>query len=87
MPLPQPVSVLVVDDEPRNLLALEAALATADCTLVKAHSGREALKCLLAQQFAAVVLDVHMPGMNGFETASLIRARALAINAHHLADR
>ena len=57
-----PVSVLIVDDEPRNVLALEAALANVDCRLVKAYSGLEALKCVLAQDFAVIVLDIHMPG-------------------------
>jgi two-component system, sensor histidine kinase and response regulator len=70
-----PVSVLIVDDEPRNVLALEAALASVDCRLVKACSGLDALKCVLAQDFAVIVLDIHMPVMDGFETASLIRAR------------
>jgi signal transduction histidine kinase len=74
-PLAHPVSILLVDDQPRNVVAMEAALANVDCHLVTALSGREALKCLLAQDFAAIVLDVHMPGMDGFETASLIRAR------------
>jgi two-component system, sensor histidine kinase len=69
-----PVSVLIVDDEPRNVLALEAALASVDCRLVKAYSGLDALKCVLAQDFAVIVLDIHMPVMDGFETASLIRA-------------
>jgi CheY-like chemotaxis protein len=69
------ISILVVDDEPRNVVALEAALASVDCTLVKAQSGLDALKCVLAQDFAMILLDVHMPVMDGFETASLIRAR------------
>jgi signal transduction histidine kinase len=67
--------VLIVDDEPRNVVALEAALATVDCSLAKASSGREALKYLLTQDVAVIVLDIHMPEMDGFETASLIRAR------------
>ena len=75
MSIPRPISILVVDDQPRNVVALEAALAGVDCGLVKAYSGRDALKCVLAQQFAVIVLDVHMPDMDGFETASLIRAR------------
>src|ERR1700687_3943380 len=75
MPVPQPVSILVVDDDPRNILALEAALARVECTIVKASSGLEALKCLLVQDFAVILLDIHMPGLGGFETASLIRAR------------
>src|SRR2546426_9280122 len=70
-----PISILNVDDQPRNVTALEAALASADYRLVKAPSGRDALKCLLQQDFAVIVLDIHMPAMDGFETANLIRAR------------
>jgi signal transduction histidine kinase len=73
--LAQPVSILVVDDQPRNVLALEAALASSQYGVVKASSGPDALKCVLAHDFAVIVLDIHMPGMSGFETASLIRAR------------
>jgi len=69
------VNILIVDDEPRNVVALEAALATVECHLVKVNSGLKALKCVLAQDFAVIVLDVHMPDMDGFETASLIRER------------
>jgi PAS domain S-box-containing protein len=56
-------------------VALEAALTSFDCNLVTAQSGLEALKCVLAQDFGVIVLDISMPGMDGFETASLIRAR------------
>ena len=70
-----PVSILVVDDKPRNVVALQAALASVECKLVTAESGLDALKCVLAQDFAVILLDVRMPGMDGFETASLIRAR------------
>ena len=73
--MPHPVSILVVDDKPRNVLALLAALASVECNLVTAESGRDALKCVLTQDFAVILLDVHMPGMDGFEAASLIRAR------------
>lgn len=69
------VSVLLVDDQPRNLVAMQAALASIECNLVIARSGEDALQCLLEQDFAAIVLDIHMPDMDGFETASLIRAR------------
>ncbi|MDQ6674833.1 MAG: ATP-binding protein [Chloroflexota bacterium] len=75
MPFPTPVSILVVDDQPRNSLALEAALASVDCSLVRAKSGRDALKCLFAQDFAVILLDIRMPVTDGFETAKLIRAR------------
>jgi signal transduction histidine kinase len=75
MPLLHPISILLVDDEPRNVVALEAALASVDCNLVTAHSGLEALKFVLAQDFAVIVLDIHMPEVDGFETAGLIRTR------------
>src|SRR3954468_4740076 len=69
------VSILLVDDRPEKLLALEAGLSDLDIHMVKAHSGNEALRCLLAREFAVILLDVNMPGMDGFETASLIRQR------------
>jgi two-component system, sensor histidine kinase len=75
MPLSHPVSILLVDDQADNVVALEAALASVECSLVTAQSGPDALRCALAQDFAVIVLDVHMPAMDGFETASLIRAR------------
>jgi serine phosphatase RsbU (regulator of sigma subunit) len=68
-------NVLLVDDQPNNLLALEATLEGLGQNLVKARSGPEALKWLLNHQFAVILLDVLMPGMDGFETAELIRQR------------
>src|SRR5436305_15254 len=67
--------ILLVDDRPQNLLALEAILEPLGHTLVKAGSGDQALRCLLDDDFAVILLDVQMPGMDGFETASLIRQR------------
>jgi signal transduction histidine kinase len=71
----QPASLLLVDDEPANLAALEVVLAPLGQRLVMARSGREALRHLLRDDYAAILLDVRMPGMDGFETAELIRAR------------
>ncbi|GAA2088841.1 response regulator [Streptomyces albiaxialis] len=66
-------SILLVDDMEDNLVALEAVLAALQVPLVRAESGEEAMKALLRQDFAVVLLDVLMPGMNGFETASHIK--------------
>ena len=70
-----PVSVLIVDDNPTKLTALEAALTGLDIEVVTAISGLEALRKLLVQDFAVALLDVNMPIMDGFETAEMIRRR------------
>lgn len=67
--------ILLVDDRPDKLLALESLLADMNADVVKASSGREALRLLLKANFALILLDVSMPGMDGFETAALIRQR------------
>ncbi len=67
--------ILLVDDEPANLLTLEAILHDLGQNLVKARSGADALRFLLARDFAAILLDVQMRPLDGFETAKLIRAR------------
>jgi len=69
------VNILLVDDRVENLLALDAILEPLGERLVRAHSGDEALKCLLTNEFAVILLDVQMPGLNGFETAGLIKSR------------
>jgi len=72
---PDCVNILLVDDKPANLVALEAMLQGLGQNLIQANSGREALKWLLTHEFAVVLLDVKMPEMDGFETATLIRER------------
>lgn len=87
----QKVNILLVDDRQENLMALEAILDHESYFLVKASSGEEALKHLLNETFALVLLDVHMPGIDGFETAQFMRAREktkhipiLFITANHM---
>jgi PAS domain S-box-containing protein len=70
---PQP-SILLVDDTPANLLALEAVLAPLGHRLVHATSGEEALRCMLKEEFCLALVDVQMGGMDGFETAALIKS-------------
>ena len=72
---PPPVEILIVDDRPENLFALEAILEPLGQILVRAGSGDEALRKLLVHDVAMILLDVQMPGINGFETAKLIKSR------------
>src|SRR6185369_16786488 len=72
--------ILIVDDQVRNLDALEAMLGGMDCTLIRATSPDEALLCLVRDEFAALVLDIRMPGMSGIELATLIKQRKRSQN-------
>src|SRR5579871_3049727 len=71
----QKMKILLVDDTPENLVSLEATLSCLGEDLVLAHSGKDALRYLLNEDFAVILLDVRMPDMDGFETAELIRSR------------
>jgi CheY-like chemotaxis protein len=73
-------TILLVDDRPANLVALEALLLPLGRRLVKAASGQEALRFLLGEGCALILLDVQMPEMDGFETAAMIRDRARTRN-------
>jgi CheY-like chemotaxis protein len=73
--MPDRARVLLVDDREENLIALEAILSSLDVVPVRARSGEEALKALLSTDFALILLDVRMPGMDGFETAAHIKRR------------
>jgi signal transduction histidine kinase len=74
------ISILLVDDRADKLLALEAVLSDMPLEIVRANSGRDALRCLLQREFAVILLDVNMPGMDGFETAHLIRQRQSSVH-------
>lgn len=71
--LATPSSILIVDDMEENLIAFEAVLGPLHQHLVRARSGEQALKAMLRQEFAVVLLDVRMPGMDGLETAANIK--------------
>ena len=76
-----PVKILAVDDREDNLLSIETILENENYVIVKANSGRAALKILLQQHdFTLILMDVQMPDMNGFETASLIYEREKSRN-------
>jgi CheY-like chemotaxis protein len=72
---PNPVKILAVDDDKDNLLALQAVLEPLNQELMLAENGTDALRLCLDHDFAAILLDVRMPGIDGFETAELIRSR------------
>jgi CheY-like chemotaxis protein len=74
--VPQKARILLVDDHAENLIALEAILSSLDQELVSVRSGEAALRVLLSDEFAVILLDVVMPGMDGFETAETIKGRA-----------
>src|SRR5262245_51668239 len=69
------VNILMVDDSPDKLLAMESVLADLGQNLVKVSSGEEALRMVLKKEFALILLDVNMPGLDGFETAQMMRQR------------
>jgi diguanylate cyclase (GGDEF)-like protein len=72
--MPEKVPLLIVDDLPQNILALEAVIGDMGFEVVTAQSGNDALRLSLKHDFALILLDVQMPGMNGFEVARLIRS-------------
>lgn len=74
--MPRKARILIVDDRAENLVALEAILASLNQQLIPVRSGEAALKALLSDEFAVILLDVVMPGMDGFETAAHIKRRA-----------
>jgi PAS domain S-box-containing protein len=85
--------ILIVDDEARNLDALEVMLESSGCTLVRAQSADEALLAMLRHEFAAMILDIKMPGMSGIELANLVKQRRrtqdvpiLFLTAHLMED-
>ncbi|MDF1629486.1 MAG: response regulator [Alcanivoracaceae bacterium] len=75
-----PQNVLMVDDTPENLVALQVVLEDLPCNLVSAASGAEALGKLLKQEFSLVLLDVQMPEMDGFEVAEIMRSNKRTMN-------
>jgi signal transduction histidine kinase len=92
--MPDPIDILLVDDEPRNLDALEAILTDPGYRLLRAGGGDEALRLLLENDVAAIVLDIRMPGVSGFELAQIIKGTKrfrqipiLFLTAHMMEDQ
>ena len=88
----EPINILIVDDEPKNLTVLETILEDPGYRLVRADSAEEALLALVVEEFALLILDIRMPGMTGFELAQLIKerkktARVPIILSHRLLQR
>src|SRR5262245_47238270 len=73
MEAPESIKILLVDDRPENLTALESVLARPDYELIRAQSGADALRFLLRNDCALILLDIQMPEMDGFEVARLVR--------------
>ena len=71
----EPINILIVDDEPKNLTVLETILDDPGYRLVRAESADQALLALVVEQFALIILDIRMPGMTGFELAQMIKER------------
>jgi two-component system, sporulation sensor kinase E len=69
------INILLVDDRPENLVALEALLESPFVNLTKCLSGEEALKCVMKEEYAVILLDVQMPGLDGYDTARVIKSR------------
>jgi signal transduction histidine kinase len=70
-----PINILIVDDEPKNLTVLEVVLDNPGYRLIRAESAEQALLALIKEEFALIILDIRMPGMNGFELATMIKER------------
>ncbi|MCE9552009.1 MAG: response regulator [Planctomycetes bacterium] len=75
MSMEQPINILIVDDEPKNLTVLETVLSDPGYRLVRAESADQALLALVVEEFALLILDIRMPGMTGFELAQMIKER------------
>jgi PAS domain S-box-containing protein len=80
LPAEAPVNILIVDDDPKNLTLLETILDDPGCRLVQAASAEQALRALLADTFALLILDIRMPGMTGIELAHVIKTRKNTAN-------